>query len=101
MTTASFQIQLQAGWNIIGNPYAGNVLLENTQVKQGAGGILRTFDYAVTNNWIGNALYEYNGNTYTFKTYNLDPKAVLTPFVGYWIYVKQTDATYYLVVTKP
>ncbi len=34
VTVNSYTIPLQPGWNMIGNPYNGNVLLRNVQVQQ-------------------------------------------------------------------
>ena len=98
---AEYTYELKAEWNIISNPYSGNVKLSDIQVKKGSG-IPVSWIEAVTNEWLVNAIYYYNGSdwggTYSFET---EPDATLVPWMGYWINLNMTDDTYYLVIPKP
>ncbi len=101
IVNSEFTYELKAGWNIISNPYSGNIRLSDIQVKKGNDTAV-TWTEAVTNGWIVNAIYYYNGRdwgeTYTFET---EPDATLVPWLGYWVYLEMTDDTYYLVIPKP
>lgn len=96
-----FTYELKPGWNIISNPYSGNVNVLNIKVKKGNASPLTWVDAAL-NGWLTNAIYSYNGvdwgNTYGFDT---EPYATLVPWMGYWINLKMTDDIYYLVIPKP
>ncbi|MFH0932843.1 MAG: hypothetical protein V1832_00810, partial [Nitrospirota bacterium] len=88
------------GWNMISNPYNANIQLQNVKVVRNA--TEYTFSQAVTNNWIDNSIYVWEGSVtgYTFKAYNGSPPATLEPWVGYFIYVKDATPTT-LRVYKP
>ncbi len=98
----SFTYQLQTGWNIISNPYAGNVKLSDIMVQKGLNAPVTWLD-AITNSWLTDAIYYYNGSdwgkTYSFET--KDDGAVLVPWIGYWIELKVSDDTYSIVIPKP
>jgi hypothetical protein len=97
-----YAYQLQAGWNIISNPYACNVKLSDIKVKKGSD-VPVAWAQAAINDWVTNALYSYNGRdwgrTYSFET--SDEGATLVPWMGYWVYLNKNDAGYSLVVPKP
>jgi len=113
---ATFSIALQQGWNIIGNPYTKDIKLDTTCVSRNGGagtctssvndGNFKSYANAVAAGWVGNALYRWDGTSYTFRTYN-DPdptlKATLQLWQGYWLQVTDANAanTYSLVVVKP
>ena|GEM_PF-3608945 len=113
-SAATFSISLTQGWNMIGNPYTKDVNLDTTCVSQNGGtgtctasvnlSNFKSFANAVAAGWVGNALYQWNGTTYTFNTYN-DPtqKAVLRLWQGYWLQVIDANGanTYKLIVVKP
>jgi hypothetical protein len=96
-----YEYQLHPGWNIISNPYGCNVLLGDMAVKQN-GGAEVPWDTAVTNSWLSNAIYYYEGSdwggVYGFET---TPGATLVPWVGYWVHVNDDTNTYTLVIKKP
>ena len=112
----TFSISLNQGWNIIGNPYTKDVSLDATCVSQNGGtgtctasvnlANFKSYANAVAAGWVGNALYRWDGNAYTFRTYN-DPdptlKAALHLWQGYWLQVIDANAanTYSLIVMKP
>ncbi|MBI4688908.1 MAG: fibronectin type III domain-containing protein [Nitrospirae bacterium] len=102
--SSSYIRRLNPGWNIIGSPYGGNIMLKNVQVMKGSGSAVSWND-AVTNGWLINAIYYYNGSdwgkTYSFESAGSDPDATLIPWLGYWVYLNNNDDTYYLVIAKP
>ncbi|MDH4226462.1 MAG: hypothetical protein OEV59_01725 [Deltaproteobacteria bacterium] len=97
-------LTLSQGWNIISNPYIGNVLLSGVKVQKNAETPV-SWSAATGSNWLANAIYYYNGSdwgsTYTSESAGGTPNATLVPFIGYWVYVKDSSATYKLVITKP
>jgi hypothetical protein len=113
---ATFSISLQQGWNMVGNPYTKDVRLDATCVGRNGGtgtctaatndANFKSYANAVGAGWVANSLYRWDGNSYTFRTYN-DPdptlKAVLQLWQGYWLQVADANPanTYSLVVVKP
>jgi hypothetical protein len=98
---AEYIYGLKPGWNIISNPYSGNVKLSDLKIKKG-NGIPVSWTEAVTNGWLVNAIYYYNGSdwggTYSYET---EPDATLVPWIGYWVHLNNSDDTYYLIIPKP
>jgi hypothetical protein len=113
---ATSSISLQQGWNMVGNPYTTDILLEALCVSRNGGAgtcttaandaNFKSYANAVAAGWVGNSLYRWDGNTYTFRTYN-DPdptlKAMLQLWQGYWLQVVDANPanTYSLLVVKP
>jgi hypothetical protein len=81
------------GWTMITNPY--NAFIELKDVFIVRGGTEYTFTDAVTNGWVNNAIYEWEGSGpgYSFKAFNGSTPAVLEPWMGYYIYVRDSVAT--------
>ncbi|HEY5594288.1 MAG TPA: LamG domain-containing protein, partial [Nitrospiria bacterium] len=98
---ASDVIPLQLGWNLIGDPFPNKLTFSTVYVRQNGSSCV---DYAtaVTNGWVGNAVYSYNGSGYSFILYS---SAVLDPWKGYWLWVRNNDVvngnTYELIVPTP
>nr|WP_242521785.1 tandem-95 repeat protein [Motiliproteus sp. SC1-56] len=103
VTAASHAITLQAGWNIISNPYNGNVKLHDVQIRQNGGATELWLDAAGTpNEWIEPAIYYYQGREWGgTHTSEFGPGAELVPWMGYWMYVKDDINSYELIITKP
>lgn len=103
-SAATVTVDLRPGWNIIGNPYGGNIGLGDVRVQRGAEAPL-SWAEACTNRWLTNSIYSYLGSdwgsSYTFASVGGEPEATLTPWVGYWIYLIRDDADYKLLFTKP
>ncbi len=104
VTAASSEIGVKPGWNLIANPYKGNVSLADVQVKHGAGAPIAWLS-AVSNNLVVDGIHYYlgkdwgNSNAYEGAA---GPKgARLTPWIGYWIYVNPTDQPVSLLIPKP
>jgi hypothetical protein len=94
--------QLAQGWNIISNPYEGNVDLGAVLVKKGTSPPV-SWTQAVLNGWITNAIYYFKGEdwggTYSFETPQTG--AILVPWLGYWVNLNVSDDTYYLIIPRP
>jgi len=97
-----YTYRIYPGLNLVSNPYSGNVMLSDVKVQKGTEPPV-SWQAAVTNGWVVNALYYYNGkdwgDTYSHET--AEDGAVLVPWLGYWVDLNSTDATYYLVIPKP
>ncbi|MEN8134367.1 MAG: thrombospondin type 3 repeat-containing protein [Thermodesulfobacteriota bacterium] len=98
-------INLQPGWNIIGNPYPAPILLADLRVQKDSGSAI-TWAEASDINWVFNGIYYFKGSDwgsqYAFESAGSNPDATLTPWLGYWIYVMIDDgATYKLIFSKP
>jgi len=104
ITADTVELALQAGWNMISNPYAKHVDLADLMVKRGTDTAVSWMD-AATSGWVINAIYTYSGSdwgrTYSFASAGGSPEAVLAPWTGLWIYVSRADATYTLIFNKP
>jgi len=77
----SYTLSLNAGWNLIGNPYLTGVSLSSCDVIYNTS--TKTYADAVISGWIGNAVYIGNGSTYDFIQWD---SAELEPWKGYWIF---------------
>jgi hypothetical protein len=75
-TTRPFDITLNPGWNLIGDPFLLDI--DWTKVAVVDGGVVKTHDQAVSTGAIGSALYSYVSGTYilNFK---------ISPWAGYWV----------------
>ncbi len=100
----TLEITLQPGWNLINNPYNGDVYLKDIQVQSEQFPYV-SWPYAVSQNWLINGIYSYNGKdwggTYSFESAGGLPEAKLTPWTGYWIYQLKEDVTYKIIIPKP
>ncbi len=104
IATANHEIFVQPGWNLIANPYKGNVSLADVQVQHGNSTPQLWLD-AASDNLIVDGIYYYLGvdwgNTNAFESAAGNQSAVLTPWIGYWIYVNPTDQPVRLLIPKP
>lgn len=97
ITDPSRSIPIETGWNMIGNPYTIDIPLINTYIRKIDTGELKSYEDAVIAGWVSNAIYTYNGRTYSFEMYS---NASLKIWQGYWIAVLQAGQ-YEMVVYKP
>ncbi|MHB8978812.1 MAG: chitobiase/beta-hexosaminidase C-terminal domain-containing protein, partial [Trichloromonadaceae bacterium] len=101
---ASFSISLTRGWNIISNPYGGNVKLSDVLIKQGSKAPIY-WTQAASNKWLTNAIYYFRGSDWDssngFESAGGYPDAKLTPWIGYWVYLNASDGPYTLILPKP
>jgi hypothetical protein len=96
---------LQPGWNIISNPYAKPIPLRDLEIQKDDTTPVSWTD-AATVNWVLNAIYYFKGSDwgsqYAHEYAGGTPDAVLTPWLGYWLYLMLDDgATYKLIFSKP
>ncbi|MBU0484074.1 MAG: Ig-like domain repeat protein [Proteobacteria bacterium] len=99
-----FTMDLTPGWNIITNPYGGQVLLSEVKVRRNDEDPL-AWTGACAGNFLINAIYTYQGDdwggVYSFESAGAAPDALLIPWRAYWIYVVQDDADYKLIIPNP
>lgn len=104
ITADTYEIPLKEGWNLISNPYNGDVLLNNIEVQKDMDTPV-TWSEAVTDEWFVNGIYYYNGldwgGTYGFESSGGISEAKLSPWTGYWLYLQKRYGDYKLIVPKP
>jgi hypothetical protein len=104
ITTATYDVQVQAGWNLIANPYKGNIDLADVQVKVGSNNPLPWLT-AAADNILVDGIYYYLGvdwgNVNAFENAGGSQGAVLVPWIGYWIYVNPVDQPVTLIFSRP
>jgi len=92
------------GWNLIGNPYGGNIALADVEVRYGAATPV-AWSTAVANNLVIDAVYSYLGEDWgdsnEFASAEGSDPAVLIPWIGYWIYINPTAEDVSLIFTRP
>ncbi|HMB16657.1 MAG TPA: putative Ig domain-containing protein [Pelovirga sp.] len=99
-----YEFEVFAGWNLIANPYAGHVLLEQVRVRSGDAVPLEWLD-AATQGIVVDSLHAYLGDDWGGKneitTAAGTNKAILVPGIGYWIYVNPVNQPVSLLIPKP
>lgn len=104
VTSDTFEITLQQGWNLINNPYNGDVYLKDILVQSDEYPYV-SWAYAVSQDWLVNSVYYYNGldwgGTYSYVSAGGSPEGKLSPWTGYWFYQLKDDVTYKLIIPKP
>ncbi|NOQ42499.1 MAG: hypothetical protein GQ563_08380, partial [Desulfuromusa sp.] len=100
----SYNIGLKSGWNLISNPYSGNVALADIEVQLGDAAPVLWLT-AATNNLVVDGVYSYLGtdwgNSNEFASAAGTYSAILVPWIGYWIYVNPTEQDISLIIPKP
>jgi hypothetical protein len=87
ITTGARAIQLQQGWNLIGNPYNYAIPLGQILGATNANTTTNfTWDQLVSQGFVNGALAYYNTSTGGYSYVQADTD-LLEPNVGYWIYV--------------
>jgi len=98
---AEYAYELKPGWNIISNPYSGNVELSEIKIRKGSNPAAGWME-STSSAWVANAIYYRNGIDWGDNFIPIrPPQAKLVPWRGYWIYLYMTDDIYYLVIPKP
>jgi PKD repeat protein len=94
-------IELKPGWNIISNPYSGNVELSRAKIRKGNNKPV-SWTRANANRWTANAIsYRSGADWGDYFILEGAPQAKLVPWRGYWIFLYMTDDTYYILIPKP
>ncbi|MCK5914272.1 MAG: hypothetical protein KAG12_10355, partial [Desulfuromusa sp.] len=98
------EFQVKSGWNLISNPYGGNIALADIEIRFGDAAPIAWLN-AATNNLVVDGIYSYLGadwgNDNEFATAAGADPAILVPWVGYWIYVNPTEQDISLLISKP
>ena len=101
---SSHEFQVKSGWNLISNPYGGNISLADVDVRLGDAAPV-SWLAAATDNLIVDIIYSYLGidwgNRNEFASVAGTDSAILVPWIGYWIYVNPTDQDISLIIPKP
>jgi hypothetical protein len=104
ITDSIYEFQVKPGWNIISNPYGGNIALSDIEVRSGDDAPV-SWLLAVENNLVVDVIYSYLGkdwgSTNEFSSATGTKPAVLVPWLGYWIYINPTDQPVSLLIKKP
>lgn len=100
----TYAVALKPGWNMVSNPYGGNVKLSSVKIKKGNATPV-TWASASTSGWMVNAIYFYKGSdwgsAYTFESAGGNPDATLVPWLGYWVYLNKADGEYSFIIPRP
>jgi hypothetical protein len=101
---STHEIPVQRGWNLIANPYGGNIPLSDVLVQLGTSKTL-TWEEAVRSKIMIDGVYYYSGkdwgNSDIFESNAGDQAAILVPWIGYWVYVNSLTEPAKLIVPKP
>ncbi len=104
LAVATHEIQVKPGWNLIANPYRGNVTLADVQLKYGSDSPV-SWLAAVADTRVVDGVYYYLGKDWgdnnAFASAAGPDPAILTPWIGYWIYLNPTDQPVSLLIPKP
>lgn len=99
-----YEFDVFAGWNLIANPYAGNVPLERMLVRYGDA-VPLAWLAAATQGIVIDSLYSYLGDDWgkvnEVTTAAGTNKATLVPGIGYWIYVNPVNQPVSLLIPRP
>lgn len=99
-----YEFDVLPGWNLIANPYGGNVLLEHIQVRAGEAAPLDWLT-AASQLLVVDSLFAYlgedwgGGNEVTSAAGT--NRAILVPGIGYWIYVNPVNQPVSLLIPRP
>ncbi|MDX2478874.1 MAG: hypothetical protein QNK24_00900, partial [Desulfuromusa sp.] len=104
ISTPTYEMPVKSGWNLISNPYGGNVALADVEIRLGDAAPISWLT-AATNNLVVDAIYSYLGadwgNENEFASAVGTDSVFLTPWIGYWIYVNPTEQDISLIISKP
>ncbi|MCD6580730.1 MAG: tandem-95 repeat protein [Desulfuromusa sp.] len=104
ITDQAHEFQVKSGWNLISNPYGGNVVLADIEIRLGDAAPVLWLT-AAANNLVVDGVYSYLGtdwgNSNEFASAAGTDSAILVPWIGYWIYVNPTEQNISLIIPKP
>lgn len=104
VTASLYEMQMKEGWNLISNPYGGNISLSDIEVRRGSDPS-QLWLKAVENKLVVDVIYSYLGEDWggenEFSSASGENPAVLVPWIGYWIYVNPNAETISLLISKP
>lgn len=104
VTTSVYEMQMKEGWNLISNPYGGNISLKDIEVRRG-NNASQSWLEAVESKLVIDVIYSYLGEDWggenEFFSASGESLAVLVPWIGYWVYVNPNAETISLLLSKP
>lgn len=104
LNDSSYEIPIKSGWNLISNPYAGNVRLADIKLRLGGSAPVLWLT-AAEDNLLVDVVYSYLGtdwgNRNEFSSAAGNDSATLIPWIGYWVYLNPTEQEASLVISKP
>mgnify|MGYP001454594098 FL=1 len=104
IASTSYEIPVKVGWNLIANPYGGNVKLSDLLVKTVSLAEI-SWQEAADALMVVDGSYYYSGkdwgNRNIFEGSRGDRPATLVPRIGYWIYVNSDNEVLSVIVPKP
>ena len=91
LTGQQVPIPLAPGWNMVGDPFTGPVLIGALKVQVVNQAVNQTYSYtdAVSLGLISGTLYSYTNNATSTGYAPQDATKTLDPYVGYWILALQ------------
>jgi len=99
-----YEIQVKSGWNLISNPYGGNVALADIEIRLGDT-VPVPWLTAAENNLLVDVTYSYLGTDWgdgnEFASAAGTDAAILVPWIGYWIYLNPTEEEVSLIFPRP
>ncbi len=99
-----YEFQVKSGWNLISNPYGGNVSLTDVAVRVSDDAPVPWLS-AVESNLVVDVIYSYLGSDWggvnEFSSASGSSPAILIPWIGYWVYVNPTELPISLLLYKP
>ncbi|MBD1400918.1 fibronectin type III domain-containing protein [Pelovirga terrestris] len=99
-----YEFDVFPGWNLIANPYAGNVPLERVLIRSGDA-VPMEWLAAATQDVVVDGLHSYLGDDWgggnEVTTAAGTNKAILVPGMGYWIYVNPVNQPVSLLIPRP
>ena len=104
VTANYYEFDVSPGWNLIANPYGGNVLLEHIQVRVGEAATVNWLT-AASQQLVVDSLFAYLGEDWgggnEVTSAGGTNRAVLVPWIGYWIYVNPVNQPISLLIPRP
>ena len=79
VTSDTFDVAIEPGWNIIGDPYVVSVPIDSLQIETSSGTV--SFSKALANGEVSPNLYDYNGSAYVVS----GSGGILNSYGGYWL----------------
>jgi hypothetical protein len=80
-------IDLLAGWNLIGNPFVYPIYWGQVLVYNKNGNTTVSLDQAVTNGWISKTLFSWIPENSSYESFR-ESDRLLLPWRGYWVRAK-------------
>lgn len=101
---ADYEFVVSPGWNLIANPYGGNVPLEQVKVRVGDAAPVDWLT-AAAQLLVVDGLYSYQGDDWgggnEFFSAAGTNRAVLVPWIGYWVYINPASQPISLLISRP